>query len=288
MTAPSAPAGAASAAPAPPSPPEKSPPRPRRRLPGGDALLGTGGVLAFLLVWELVPRTSLVSADYLPPASKVLATLAERTATAKFWTAVGDTLAAWGLGLAIAVGAAVLLGFAIGTVPVLRAYTASTVEFLRPIPSVALIPLAILVYGTDIASTLMLVIYAAFWQVYVQVLYGVADIDPVADQTARAYGLGRWARIRHLIWPTALPYLITGVRLGAAVALILTITAQLTIGSPGLGQEIAVAQSSGAPHVVYALIVATGILGVAVNTGVRALERRVLRWHPSVRGEAAV
>ncbi|GAA1079800.1 ABC transporter permease [Nocardiopsis composta] len=286
MTAPSsAPAGAASAAPA--APPAEPAPR-SRRLPGGDALLGTGGVLAFLLLWEAVPRTSLVSADHLPPASTVLATLAERAATAQFWTAVGDTLTAWGLGLAIAIGAAVLLGFAVGTVPVLRAYTASTVEFLRPIPSVALIPLAILIYGTDIASTLMLVVYAAFWQVYIQVLYGVADIDPVADQTARAYGLGRWARIRYLMWPTALPYLITGVRLGAAVALILTITAQLTIGSPGLGQEIAVAQSSGAPHVVYALIVATGILGVAVNTGVRALERRVLRWHPSVRGEAAV
>jgi len=286
MTAPSsAPAGAASAAPA--APPAEPAPR-SRRPPGGDALLGTGGVLAFLLLWEAVPRTSLVSADRLPPASTVLATLAERAATAQFWTAVGDTLTAWGLGLAIAIGAAVLLGFAVGTVPVLRAYTASTVEFLRPIPSVALIPLAILIYGTDIASTLMLVVYAAFWQVYIQVLYGVADIDPVAEQTARAYGLGRWARIRYLMWPTALPYLITGVRLGAAVALILTITAQLTIGSPGLGQEIAVAQSSGAPHVVYALIVATGILGVAVNTGVRALERRVLRWHPSVRGEAAV
>ncbi|MDA2813382.1 ABC transporter permease [Nocardiopsis sp. RSe5-2] len=261
---------------------------PRRPLPGRDALLGTAGAAVFLLLWEVVPHTPAVSADYLPPASEVLATLAERSATAAFWSAVGATVSAWALGLAIAFAAAVALGFAIGSVPALRAATASTVEFLRPIPSVALIPLAILMYGTDLRSTLLLVVYASFWQIYIQVLYGVADIDPVAEQTARAYGLGRWARLRHLVWPTALPYLLTGVRLGAAVALILTITAQLTIGTPGLGQEISVAQSSGAAPLVYALIVATGLLGVAVNTGVRAVERRVLRWHTSVRGEAAV
>ncbi|GAB3496951.1 ABC transporter permease [Nocardiopsis coralliicola] len=278
------------AAPAPPAAPaEPAPQRVRRaRRGGGTALLGALGVAVFLLVWEAVPRTGAVSADYLPPASTVLATLIERAGTEGFWIAVADTVTAWSIGLAIAVAAAVVLGFAIGAVPVLRAFTASTVEFLRPIPSVALIPLAILIYGTSLESTLLLVVYAAFWQVYIQVLYGVADIDPVADQTARSYGLGRWARIRHIMWPTALPYLLTGVRLGAAVALILTITAQLTIGSPGLGQEISVAQSSGAPAVVYALIVATGVLGVAVNVGVRAVERRVLRWHPSIRGEAAV
>ncbi|WP_017627136.1 ABC transporter permease [Nocardiopsis chromatogenes] len=261
---------------------------PRRPLPGRDALLGVAGGAAFLLVWEAVPRTPAVSADHLPPASEVLATLAARSATGAFWSAVGATVSAWALGLAIAFAAAVALGLAIGSVPALRAATASTVEFLRPIPSVALIPLAILMYGSDLRSTLLLVVYASFWQIYIQVLYGVADLDPVAEQTARAYGLGRWARLRHLVWPTALPYLLTGVRLGAAVALILTITAQLTIGTPGLGQEISVAQSSGAAPLVYALIVATGLLGVAVNTGVRAVERRLLRWHSSVRGEAAV
>ncbi|WP_017614493.1 ABC transporter permease [Nocardiopsis salina] len=247
--------------------------------------LGLFGIVLSLLAWELLPRTPATDPQYLPPASTVLATLAERAATAQFWGAVGDTVLAWGLGLVIASAAATLLGLVVGSVPLLRAYTASTVEFLRPIPSVALIPLAILLYGTDIRSTLLLVVYAAFWQVYVQVLHGVADVDPVAEETARSYRLGRLARIRYLIWPTAMPYLLTGLRLGAAVALILTITAQLVIGSPGLGQEIAVAQSSGAPDVVYALIVATGVLGVLVNTGVRAVERRVLHWHPSVRGE---
>ena len=86
-------------------------------------------------------------------------------------------------------------------------------------------------------SALMLVVYASFWQVLLQVLYGVADVDPVADDTARSYGLGRAARGANVVWPTALPYVVTGVRLAAAVALILAITAELIIGAPGLGSD---------------------------------------------------
>ncbi|RNL86091.1 ABC transporter permease [Halostreptopolyspora alba] len=258
-----------------------------RPLPGGRSLLGAIGAGCFLLIWEIVPRAGVVSPQYLPPASEVLATLGERLLVPGFWVAVGDTVAGWGLGLAISFVAAVVLGFLVGSVPVLRRFTSSTVEFLRPIPSVALIPLAILMYGTDIQSTLLLVVYASFWQIYIQVLYGVADVDPVAEQTAKSYGLGRLARIRYVVWPSALPYVLTGLRLGAAVALILAVTAQLTIGSPGLGQEISVAQSGGATTLVYALIVATGALGVIVNVGVRMLERRVLHWHTSVRSETA-
>ncbi|GAA3749928.1 ABC transporter permease [Salinactinospora qingdaonensis] len=253
-----------------------------------NAVLGLIGIVLFLGLWEAVPRLGLVQARYLPPASEVLTELAARMATPTFWTALLDTLLGWGLGLGIAFLAAVILGFLIGSVPALRALTSSTVEFLRPIPSVALIPLAVLLWATDIRSTLLLVVYAAFWQIYIQVLYGVADIDPVAEQTARSFGMGKLARMRHITWPSALPYVLTGLRLGAAVALILAITSQLIIGTPGLGKEIAVAQASGAPAVVYALIIATGALGVIVNVGVRALERRVLHWHTSVRGEAAV
>jgi len=119
-------------------------------------------------------------------------------------------------------------------------------------------------------------------------MYGVHDVDPVAQETARSFGMGWWSRVRHLVWPTALPYVLTGVRLAAAVALILAITAELVIGSPGLGNRIGSAQSGGAVATMYALVLVTGVLGVAVNLLARLLERRVLHWHPSVRGEVAV
>lgn len=259
---------------------------PARLGPGTvTALRGLAGLTGLVAVLEVLPHTGVVSADYLPPASEIGRTLWGLLAESTFWTALADTLTGWGVGLAIAVVAGVAAGVVIGSVPVLRAVTASTIEFLRPIPSVALIPVAVLLYGTGLESTLLLVVYASFWQVLVQVLAGTHDVDPVADDTARSYLLGRWGRVRYVLWPTALPYVMTGVRLASAVALVLAITAELVIGSPGLGHEIAVAQNSGAVPEVYALVLVTGLLGVAINLVARAVERRALHWHQSLRRE---
>ncbi|MEV5436922.1 ABC transporter permease [Streptomyces sp. NPDC052682] len=255
---------------------------------GENAALGAAGLAAFLALAEAVPRLGLVKEDYFPPAGRIAGALTDELSDPAFWTALGDTLTGWALGLAIAVGAGVVTGVLISVVPYLRQATASTIEFLRPIPSVALIPLAVLLYGTELRSVLLLVVYASFWQVLVQVLYGVRDVDPVAEETARSYGLGPWARVRYVLWPTALPYVMTGVRLAAAVALILAVTAELVIGAPGLGARIAVAQTSQAVPDLYALIVVTGLLGLLINVGARAVERRALAWHQSVRGEVAV
>jgi ABC-type nitrate/sulfonate/bicarbonate transport system permease component len=214
-------------------------------------------------------------------------TVGHEVTTSEFWAALGETMRAWAIGLGLAFVLAVAVGLLIDAVPGLRAATHSTVEFLRPIPSVALIPLATLLFGADLGSSLLLVVYASFWQVLIQVLYGVADVDPVARETARSYRLGPWAMLRHLVWPTALPYVMTGLRLAASVAFILAVTAELVIGGPGLGLRIQLAQSGGAVATVYALIVVTGLVGVTVNLAVRQLERRLLAWHPSVRGKAA-
>jgi ABC-type nitrate/sulfonate/bicarbonate transport system permease component len=204
-----------------------------------------------------------------------------------FWIAVGQTLRGWAIGLSLAMLIGVAAGLVIRSAPLLRAMTASTIEFLRPIPSVALIPLVVLLFGSRPQSALILVVYAATWQVLVQVLYGVADVDPVARDTARSYRFSRWSVARTVIWPTALPYVVTGFRLAAAVALILEITAELVIGVPGLGRSIGVAQSSGAVPETYALVIVVGLIGVVVNVLARAVERRVLRWHASVRREEA-
>jgi ABC-type nitrate/sulfonate/bicarbonate transport system permease component len=250
-----------------------------------QAVLGLIGLLALVALVEILPRVGVLPRQYFPPSSEIGSALADQVGRPEFWTAVLDTLQGWALGLAIAAVAGVVLGILIGTSRFTREFTASTIEFLRPIPSVALIPIAVLLFGSDIESKLMLVVYAAFWQVLIQVLYGVQDVDPVAQDTARAYGLGRWARIRHVTWPTALPYVMTGLRLAAAVALILAVTAELVIGNPGLGKLLSNAQSSGAVAATYAIVVVTGILGVLVNIIFRTVERRALSWHPSQRAE---
>ncbi|GIE96373.1 ABC transporter permease [Paractinoplanes rishiriensis] len=259
---------------------------PLRRAGYAPALLGLVGLLLFGLLLEVLPRLGVLPAEYFPPTSEIARALVAEFDRPGFWQALTGTVSTWLIGLTIAVVAGIVLGVVIGSVPVLRAVTASTIEFLRPIPSVALLPLAIVLFSVPMRSILLLVIYASFWPVLIQVLHGVADVDPVARETAASYRLGRWMKARYLVWPTTLPYAMTGIRLSASVALVLTVTGELLIGgTKGIGVEINVAQSSIAVPSMYALIVVSGLIGLAANLLTRRAERIVLAWHPSVRRE---
>ncbi|MET0521977.1 MAG: ABC transporter permease subunit [Jiangellaceae bacterium] len=258
-----------------------------RVVPTRRLWLGALGLLMFLLVWQLTSALGLVDSQYLPYVTDVFARLLEELRDLAFWRRLGLTMTSWAIGLAVATVAAVVLGTVVGLVPFLRRATHTMVEFLRPIPSVALIPLAVLVFGLQMRAALVIIVYASFWQVFVQVIYGVADVDTVARDTARSFRLTRRERLRFLVLPTLLPYLLTGVRLAAAVALILAITAEMVIGNPGLGRMIELSRSAGDAVGLYALVVVTGFLGLLVNLVFRFIERRSLAWHQSVRTEEA-
>jgi ABC-type nitrate/sulfonate/bicarbonate transport system permease component len=234
-------------------------------------------------LWELLVRVGVLSETSFPPMSDTVAELARQLGEGAFWTAVANTLEGWALGLGIAIGLAVPAGILIGSSALAYRAVRVPVEFLRPIPSVALIPLAVLVYGTGLESKVFLAVFASFWPLFVQTLYGVQDVDPVLTDTARSYGLGRFERMWRIRLPGAVPYIATGVRISSAVALILSVTAELVIGSAGLGRSIGVAQAGGALTVMYALIIATGMLGWGLNVLATRGERRVLHWHPSQR-----
>ncbi|MDG4838606.1 ABC transporter permease [Micromonospora sp. WMMD967] len=259
----------------------------RRQRAIRRAVLGAVGLTGFLVVWQLIPTLGLVNPLYLPYVTDVLARLFEQLVDLAFWRRLGSTMTSWAIGLTVATLAAVVLGTVVGLVPFLRRATHTAVEFLRPIPSVALIPLAVLLFGIQMQAALVIIIYASFWQVFVQVIYGVADVDAVARDTARSFGLTRREQLSHLVLPTTLPYLMTGLRLAAAVALILAVTAEMVIGNPGLGRMIELSRSAGDAAGLYALVVVTGLLGLTVNLVFRFVERRVLSWHQSVRGEEA-
>lgn len=259
-------------------------PATRRRI--RDTLLGAAGLLTLGLIVQLLPTIGVVRSQDLPPMTTILGEFFRLLGTSALWQALYDTIYVWGLGLLIAVVAGAALGICIGSIPWVRLVTHSTIEFLRPIPSVALIPLVVLLFGTQYQSALTLVVYASFWQVVVQTIYGVADVDPVATETARSYRFSLWRRIRSVLLPTALPFIMTGVRLAATVALVLTVTAQLIIGTPGLGQMIALSENAGTVPTTYALVLVTGLLGVVINVGARLLESRLLSWHVSFRPEA--
>ena len=244
------------------------------------------GVLVVLATLELLTRGEVISPRYFPPPSEMFAALLDEIQTSGFWSAVGNTLQGWAIGLGIAALIAIPLGIVIGSSRLVYRSLRAVIEFLRPIPSVALIPLAVLIYGSGLESKVFLAAFAATWPLLMQTLYGVQDVDPVATDTARSFGFSRPQRMLRVTLPSAVPYIATGVRISAAVALILAVTAELVIGSPGLGREINIARQGEATDLMYALIIATGLLGWLINAVFARGERRVLHWHPSQRAVA--
>jgi ABC-type nitrate/sulfonate/bicarbonate transport system permease component len=247
-------------------------------------LLAVAGALA---LWELLTRTGVLNPDHVPTMTDTVSRLLELLGEASFWSAVGSTMQGWALGLGIAAALAIPLGILIGSSATAYRSVRFVVEFLRPIPSVALVPLAVLIYGVGLESKVFLAAFASFWPLFVQTLYGVQDVDPVATDTARSFGLNAFQRLYRIKLPSAIPYIATGLRISSAVALILAVTAEIVIGSAGLGREINVARQGGAIELMYALIITTGLLGWALNIATTGAERRVLHWHPSQRQVAA-
>ena len=156
-------------------------------------------------------------------------------------------------------------------------------EFLRPIPSVALIPLAILLFGQGLQLKTALIVYACTWPVLFNTIYGVQDVDPLAKDTARSFGFGRPAILARVTLPAATPFIATGVRVAAAIALILAISTELLAGAAGGIGTFILKESSGGEHadLVYAATAMTGVLGLVLNWALLTLERRALAWQPS-------
>lgn len=243
--------------------------------------------LAVFGLWELVSRTGVISEADLPAMTTTFQELWSLMKTGDFWRDFGATVRGWALGLGLAVVLAVPIGILLGSNDFAATAFRVPIEFLRPIPSAALIPLLFLTLGTSLKSEVFLAAFGAFWPLLVQTMYGVRDIDPIAIDTARSFGVGRFERLYRITLPSAVPYIATGLRISSSVALILAFTAELFMGIPGLGQAVNFAASYGLYPQLYALALAVGFLGVAIHFAFVTIERRALRWHPSQRTDSS-
>ena len=267
------------------------PPSRTRRLPAWAIpwARGATGVVVFLLLCEAAGRLGIISRSALPLTSSVLARVVLLAGDSRFLADVGATLEAWAVGMAITVAAGVPLGVLLGTLPGVRSATRAIVEFLRPIPSVALIPLVSLLLGPGLRMSATLIVYGAIWPVLYNTIAGIDDVDPVAKETNRAFGFSGLATIWMVSLPSAAPFIATGIRLASAVAIILDIAAGYISGpinGPGIGAYIA-QESTGAGDltVILAATVWAGILGLALDLILTGAQRRLLRWHHARLGE---
>ncbi|MBB5489441.1 ABC transporter permease [Nocardiopsis metallicus] len=250
-----------------------------RSSPLGTLRRGMVGVATALCLAEAVARWGVDSAA-LPPVSLVLANTANLLADPDFLAEVGATLTAALTGLGVAALAGTALGLALGSVGWVERASSVVVEFLRPIPSVALIPVAILAFGQGAEMKVALVTYAALWPILFNTLYGVRAVEPLAKESARVFGVPRLSVLNRVVLPSTAPFIAAGVRISAAIALIVTVSAELLAGAAeGLGSWILRMSSGGAnTDMVYAGTIVAGLLGLSVNGLLRAVEHRLFRW----------
>ncbi|MQY07813.1 ABC transporter permease [Actinomadura macrotermitis] len=243
--------------------------------------LGAAGVAGAFAVAELVTRTGLVDREAVPAASTVLGRAAEMAGDGEFLTAVGDTLRAWLGGLLLATLFSVLLGLLLSATPWLNNAARLVVELLRPIPSLALIPLAIVTFSSITQGKMSLVFYASTWPILINTLYALRDVDPVAKETLRSFGFGKAAVLLRVSLPSAAPFVLTGVRIAASVGLVVVVSTELVAGAgEGVGGWLMQSQSGGGhPDLMLAGAVWAGLLGIAANSLLVTVERRAFRWH---------
>lgn len=241
---------------------------------------GLVGIVAFAAAFELAARLGGFDAKYVPPASAVLIEAARAVLTQAFWLNLAATLVAWALGLALSIAVAVPLGTGLGTWA--RAYRASrlVVEFMRPIPAVALIPPAILIFGQGLQMKAALAVWAAVWPILFNTIYGMHTVDPVSIDTARAYGFHPAAILWKIMLPHTAPFIATGIRISAAIALVVVIAAEfLAGGAYGLGSWLLHwSQDPESFVMVWAGTLLLGVLGIALTFSLKKLEHELLPW----------
>ena len=247
---------------------------------------GTVGVLVAIGLWELVRALSLLPQDYVPSVPTILRAVVENLDNGLL-AATGETLTAWGFGMLITIGIGVAFGIAIGLSRWADAASRVVVEFLRPVPSVALIPVAVLIFGIGLRMQLLLIVFACVWPVLFNVRYGVQSVDRLLIDTARVSGLARRDVVRRVVFPAALPATFTGIRIASSIALVLAVSSEMVSGSPGLGKLIVDADAAANVELSYAGVFVTGVVGLLLNLGLQIADRRLLPWSLAARSDLA-
>jgi ABC-type nitrate/sulfonate/bicarbonate transport system permease component len=259
--------------------------RRRRGVRHGERiLLAQAAVLAAALgVWWFVSLR--VGADSVPTPAQAFGALITLFGEAAFWTALLDTSVTWAIGITVCALVGIPVGLFVGSNRFARRSTRFVFDFLRTIPPVALLPLGLLLYGPTRSMVLLLVISGAIWPLLIQSVYAAQQQEALLADVAKSFRLTRRSRFLDIFWPSSLPFVLSGLRVTGTICLLLTVSGELLGGAPGIGTQIQLALNAVDTPRMYAEVIAAAFLGVAVNALLGVVRTRVLRWHPSVRGE---
>lgn len=227
--------------------------------------LGMAVPAIIVVVWAVAADVRLVSPDALPPPGDVLDAGRQELATGTLLDVLSHSVVSAVLGWLVAAAIGIAIGLAIGISPRIDTFSSSSIEFARAIPAVALVPVAILIFGFDLRAELLVVVFAATWPVLVNTAAAVRMVPQQLDDTARTLQLGRLERVTKVVLPAAAPRIFVGLRLALATAVTLMAVAEMTGNPDGIGNELVLAQSSLRPDVAMLYTLTIGALGVVLN-----------------------
>lgn len=231
----------------------------------GGALKGLTGIILLASFWELLRSAEVLPRAAAPGLGGIIVALFHRIRDGSLAAAALETLHLWAVGLAVAVILGVPAGLMVGLHRLVDNATRVIVEFLRPVPSVALVPVAILAFGIGFQMKLFLVVFASFWPLFFNAKYGVSQTDPQLVEAAKALGFRTRRITLRVIMPSSLPSVATGFRVAATVALILAVISEMVAGSTGLGHYILTASMAGRSESMYAAVLLVGLLGYGIH-----------------------
>ena len=243
--------------------------------------------LALLLAWQLAASRGWLSSRVLPEPLAVLQAFASLARSGELWQHVAVSSGRALAGLAIGGGLGLLLGLFTGTFRVAETLLDTSLQMLRNIPALALIPLVILWFGIDESAKLFLVAVGVFFPIYLNTFHGIRSVDAGLIEMARSYGLRGWQLYRQVILPGALPSILVGLRFSLGLMWVLLIVAETISAQAGIGYLTMNAREFLQTDVVLVGILLYALLGKLADVLARALERWWLQWHPGYRAASA-
>jgi NitT/TauT family transport system permease protein len=246
-------------------------------------VLGAGGILALLIVWEAVPKLVTLSAGtklFFATPSQVAGTLWEMFATGSIWYPLGVSASGFALGLGLAIVVGLPLGVLVGRSRTLNAMIDPFITAFNATPRLVFLPLVLLWFGLGLWSKVAIVFIGALFPLLINTYEGVRNTDRVLVNVVRSFGAKEWDIARLVVIPNAMPYIVAGLRLAIGRAVLGVVVAEFFGSEAGLGVMMVQAAGQYKVAVVFAGLIVFAGLSLVMTGLVQLLEHRLSRWRP--------
>ena len=237
--------------------------------------------LLVLAVWQAAVGGGFVSRVFVAAPLSALGVIVERSEDGSLWIAMAATAQRMLAGWIAAVAIAMLLGIAVGNSRAAHQYLSPMLEFFRPLPASAVIPVAVLFLGLTAKMSTFVIAFGSLWPVLLSAIHGYAKVPRELREVASTLEMSRLRYILTVATPSASVDIMAGVRISLSLALILTVVTEMQASLPGLGYEIFLAQRTFRTADLYAGLMTLGIFGFLINQALLLTERRLMRWNSS-------